>query len=423
MSKTHAKYRQPSSAKRWLSCPFSAQIVAMYPNDETEASLKGDYWHELMEDRLVYGILPITADPEIADAMDELSDYVQRRFKELGPDTKMYVEQSLMIPETGEPGTADVVLVSSRLIEIIDEKSGYVPVEVKMNPQLLTYLLGAIAIHGERKTYRVTLHQPNYDHRDGTLRSYDVTPEEVEWFRNEVKYSMNNPDEVKAGKHCKDSYCPHRGSCETFMQYVQSDLLLGWHPSEVNSISDDMLASALDAADELSGWRDKLRGEAMKRIINLDRSIHGYKVVKGRKQRAVREPASVVRAVWRDMGPEWATKLFPSLEWLGDQLTGILNNVCDTTMGITPIPDHILKCLGTAKDIENVIRAYARVSRLPRGGWKAVYDNVVGEYITENAGGLTLERAIDGRPAHKRGSEFGPLEASPDAASKDIKIL
>jgi len=58
MSKTHAKYRQPSSAKRWLSCPFSAQIVAMYPNDETEASLKGDYWHELMEDRLVYCVPP-----------------------------------------------------------------------------------------------------------------------------------------------------------------------------------------------------------------------------------------------------------------------------------------------------------------------------------------------------------------------------
>ena len=55
-------------------------------------------------------------------------------------------------------------------------------------------------------------------------------------------------------------------------------------------------------------------------------------------------------------------------------------------------------------------KQYARQHRLPAGGWKMLYDNVVGEYIKEQAGGLTLERAIDGRPAHKRGSEFGVLD-------------
>lgn len=407
----HAKNRAPSAAKRWLSCPQSAFIVPMYPNAETEQSLKGDYWHELMESRLLFGTVPSSADPDAAEAMEELAEYVYKRKKELGAE--MHVEIKLDIPETGEFGTADVVLVSPNWIEIIDEKSGYVPVHVKLNAQMMTYLLGAIARFGERKNYRIGIHQPNYDHIDGPLRFYDVSADDVEWFRREVKYAMDNPDECKAGKHCKDTYCPHRGSCEVFMQYVQQDLLLGWHTSEVRSISDDMLASAMDAADELSGWRNELRGEALKRIINLDRAIPGYKAVKGRKQRTVRSPEQLIDAVRDNLGTEYAVMLFPDLAFAADAVSaGIAKS---------PKPDFLLKNLGSPKHIEDVIKQYARKMHLPRGGWQSIYANIVGQYINEYAAGLTIEKAIDGRPAHKKGNEFGSL-TSPESV-KPVRII
>ena len=396
--KAHAKDRPPSAAKRWLSCPFTAQLVQMYPNEPTEASLKGDFWHELMEDTITFGFVPPHAPPDEQEAMEDLLSYVLRRKQEMGgKSAQIYIEQRLDIPETGDFGTADVILVSNSEIEIIDLKSGYVPVDVFMNAQMLTYLLGVIALYGHKRKYVLSIHQPNYDHIEGQIRSFTCTDEEVEWFRNEVRYSMEHPDEIKAGKHCKDTYCPHRGACAPFKAYVHSDLELGWHTSEIHAMDDDTLAKALDAADELAGYRNAIRGEAMKRIMNLDRTIHGYKVVKGRKSRTVLDPLKLVAAFQLQLGIEWARKLFPTLAWAGEAL---------------PIGDpDVLKELGTPKHIEDVCKLYAQENKLPRGGWKGIYDNVAGPYIRETHSGLTLEKAIDGRPAHKRGSEFGVLAA------------
>jgi hypothetical protein len=409
MTTAHAKNRAPSAAKRWLSCPYSAFIAAMYPNAPTEASLKGDYWHELMEDRIRFGVLPMSVDPDASEAMDELAQYVIKRVAEMGGPgkVKIYLEHRLNIAETGEFGTGDILLVSDREIEIIDEKSGYVAVNIKMNAQLLLYLLGAITEFGERKKYRITLHQPNYDHIDGTLRSYDPTEEDIEWVRNEIRYSMQNEQLCTAGKHCKDTYCPHRGACEAFAMYVGTDLLKGWHTCEIRSTSDEYLAQALDASDELAGWRDALRTEAMRRIMNADRRIEGYKVVKGRKQRAVLDPVALVAAVSGTMGIEWAKRLFPDLIGFPGDLHAILS-------GVVTEPPNFYKNLGTPKHVEDVIKMYAKEHRMSPGDWKKVYENTVGPYIREIASGLTLEKAIDGRPAHRKGSEFGSLVVPSD---------
>lgn len=402
-AKAHAKHRPPSAAKRWLSCAASATIAAMYPNESSDASLKGDYEHDVMEDTLRWMIVPPSLEPDLYETMTVLLEYVKKRLTEMGPNTHIMVERTLSIPETGEFGTCDVALISDREIEVIDYKSGWVPVHVRLNPQLMVYLLGIIALHGERKNYKVTVYQPNYDHIDGPMRSDEPTPDDIEWLRGEIKYSMENDDVYTAGKHCKDTYCPHRGACISFAEYTINDAGLGWHTPEVNALSDDLLSEALDHAETLAGYRNELRSEAMRRIINMDRRVNGYKVVKGRKQRTVLEPLKVVEAIGVHLGVNYAMRLFPSLLWAGDYLAEALKGLHG------PLSEAILKELGTPKQIEDVIKHYAKDHNLPRGGWKQVYDNVVGEYIRETNGGLTLERAIDGRPAHKKGSEFGAL--------------
>lgn len=407
MATAHAKNRPPSAAKRWLPCPYSATVAPLYPRDESDQSLKGDREHNWMETLILFGTLPLDVDPDAADNLQDLYDYVVKRFKVGGPSARIYVEVQLDIPETGEFGTADIIIVCDDWIEIIDYKSGYVVVHVyeaeegldeytggHYNAQMMTYLLGAIAKFGPRSQYFIGVHQPNYDHVEGSLRTKEVTDLDVFAHRSLVKWSMGNPDHISAGPHCKATYCEHRGACETFRVYCMDDLSLGWQTSELKAMSDEDLSKALDASDELAGWRTELRAEAMRRIMNMDRKIHGYKVVKGRRNRSVSDARALVNAVHATLGVEWAVRLFPDLVWVRD---------------LPYDREEVLAHLGTPKHIEDVIKQYARVHNLPRGGWKMIYDNVVGAYIRETAEGLTLERAIDGRPAHKRGSEFGVL--------------
>ncbi len=398
MATAHAKNRPPSAAKRWLPCPFSATVAPLYQRDETDASQKGDHWHELMEIIITFGTLPLVCDPDAAEAMQELYNYVLKLFKAAGPDARIYVEQRIEITETGEFGTADIVIVSPTMIIVIDHKSGYVVVDVNYNAQMMTYLLGLIAKYGERPEYLVAIHQPNYDHIEGPIREYRPMPEAVAAFRDQVLWSMANPDHCAAGHWCKETYCEHRGACEAFRVYVQNDLALGWHPTELKGMSDADLSKALDASDQVNGYRAELRTEAMRRILNMDRHVEGYKLVKGRRNRVVTDAASLVASVYEGMGAEWAIRLFPDLAFMGAQLEYALGD------------ERVLKHIGTPKHIEDTIKQYARSHYLANGAWKTLYANVVGAYIRETAGGLTLEKAIDGRPAHRRGSEFGVLD-------------
>lgn len=393
----HAKNRPPSAAKRWLACPFSATVAPLYPRDDTVASNKGDMWHALMETLITFGTLPLDCDPDAAEELEVLNDYVKKRFKEAGANAAIYVEQRLDIPDTGEFGTADIIIVGDDLLEIADEKSGYIVVEADHNAQMLVYLTGAIAKYGKRPKYRLTIHQPNYDHIDGPLRYWEPTDLDIDHIHQEIIASMLHPDKVLAGPHCKATYCEHRGACEAFRAYAQEDLSLGWHSSELKSMDDLKLAKALEASDELGGWRTELRSEAVRRIMNMNRTIPGYKVVKGRRSRTVLDPLKLIQNVCGHMGIEWARKMLPDLAWVPD---------------LNPTLPDALKCIGTPKHIEDVIKQYARQHKAARGEWKQLYDLVVGEYIRETASGLTLEKAIDGRPAHRRGSEFGVINSS-----------
>jgi hypothetical protein len=291
----------------------------------------------------------------------------------------MYGEQQLDIPETGEFGTTDTVLVTPSTLHIIDYKNGYVPVDVKMNPQLMLYLLGAIAKWGERKHYKLTIIQPNYVHVDGMIRHFEPSADDIEWFRKEVAYAMLSEDLV-AGKHCKTSYCPHRGTCEVFNAWIPENLQLAWFPGEVNSMSDEQLSEALEQAEVLQGHRDQLRGEAMRRILHQDRNIEGYKIVKAKKD--------------RDFASQKSQE-------------AVYNRLSE--LGASPDELYTKQPLSVA-GVERVVKRLFKPQG--RSAWMKGMDHVCPpEALLPTNQSLTLEKAIDGRKAHKRGSEFGALKA------------
>lgn len=386
----HAKNRPPSAAARWLSCPASVTVTQLYPNDESDASLKGEQAHKLLENGIIFGIKPDTDDPDTDLNIMGVLEWLQERKLEYGKDCQVFAERQYDIPETGEFGTCDITLVSPNTLHIADYKNGYVPVEVDMNAQMLTYLLGAIAKFGERKNYYITVLQPNYHHTNGPYRTMKVSAEQVDWFRAEVKYAVNNTDEFKAGKHCKKTYCPHRASCQTFHAWARTDARLAWWPSDLNALDDVQLAQALDHADTLQGLRDELRKEAMRRMIQQDRQIEGYKIVKSRQDRAFAD----------DKARE---HVFATCRELGAADTDLYSQKPESVAGVERYFKQRFKSFG-------------------RGAWKDAWNNQVKEHIREFSGSLTLERASDGRPAHSRGSEFGAL-VTPQSDSEQVTII
>lgn len=373
----HAKTRPPSAAARWLSCPASVSVVPLYDEDESDYSLTGDKAHQLLEDGLVFGMKPDSDDPDVDLSIIAVLEWVTDLKQQYDKDCKIYAERQYMIPETGEHGTCDVTAVTPSTLHIADYKNGFVPVDVYMNAQMLTYLLGAIAEFGERKRYFISVLQPNYDHRDGPYRTVEITDDQVEWFRKEVAYSIQHEDEFKAGKHCKKSYCPHRASCQTFHQWAKTDAYLAWWPSDINALNDSELSIALDYADTLHGLRDELRKEAMRRIIQQDRTIDGFKIVKSRTDRSFASDRAMEQA-------------FSIAKELGATDDDLYSRKPESVAGL----ERFFK---------------AKYKHFPNGTWKKAWDTNISECIREFSGSLTLVKAIDGRPSHARGNEFGVL--------------
>jgi hypothetical protein len=391
-TRKHAYKRPPSGAARWLSCPGSATVVPLYPNMGSDASEKGDVAHDHLETGIVFGVQPDTDDPDMDLNIRGVLDHVQETKDRLGPSCRVYAECTFEIPETGEIGTGDVTYVSDSTLGIGDYKNGYVPVGIYLNPQLMLYLCGAIHKHGTRKNYFIELYQPNYHHADGPYRKMVVTEEQLEWFRDEVRRAVS-ADDFRAGKHCKKTYCEHRGACQTLLTWAETEGNDAWHTWEINGSTDNALSTALDHAEILQGLRDELRKEAMRRIMHGNRSIAGYKIVKSRQDRA--------------FAGEEAEKAVAELCF---QLGADEHEVYDIVGGV--------RKMASVATIERFFKQ--RFKNMGQGAWSKAWNASVKPHLREFSGSLTLVRDIDGRPSHTRGSEFTAINPSPLGALTNI---
>lgn len=388
--RAHAKERPPSAAARWVPCPASVNVVPLYPNSSSAASEKGDLAHLKLEDGILFGVLPDTDDPDMDMNIIEVLEWVEETKKAYG-DCVVYAERQYDIPETGEFGTCDVTFVTPDILHLADYKNGYVMTDAR--EQMLTYLLGARAVFGPRNLYRVSVLQPNYNHIDGTYRTVDVTPAELDDFAAQVVHAVAS-NYFKAGPHCKKTYCPHRGACVTFLDWCETEGADAYYTSEINSFDDDRLARALDQAEVHQGLRDELRKEAMRRIMHHNRQVRGYKIVKSRQQRDF-------------AGEEGREACYTALLEMGYKADDLYEKKPFKVGAITLHEQTPLSVAG----VERMVKQ--KYKHFKRGTWKAIWDAKFAPHIRNFSGSLTLERATDGRPSHTRGSEFGSIAAAP----------
>ena len=206
----------PSSADKWMVCPAWRRLNAPLPRGKSSAAAdEGTQAHALLENALAYKReeVQFNANPEMAKHIDNVMIWVKKQKGQVLAETQVDFGQAFGY--VGLFGTSDIVIVHDNHITVADLKYGFGLVEVEDNPQLMLYLVGAVAKYGERKSYRLVILQPRGDHFKGPIREVKVTKIQLKQFKVKLEKAIadsytNKPPVV--GAHCR-KYCNALGVC------------------------------------------------------------------------------------------------------------------------------------------------------------------------------------------------------------------
>ena len=178
-------------------------------------------------------------------------------------------------------GTADMVVVDSHKIHIIDLKLGKgVVVDAEQNVQLMIYGLGVLDMLGflyEIDTVELTIVQPRIEH----FSTWEISAGELlAWGKDVlepgVAKALSGEGEFKAGDHCR--FCKARFTCraraEEYLKLAQMEF------AEPALMSDEEIAEVLSKADALKKWAEEVytyaQNEAVVYIIRHGRAISWF---------------------------------------------------------------------------------------------------------------------------------------------------
>lgn len=161
----HARL-SPSGSKKWFACPGSITLEETIPNLPTTYSDAGTAMHDVAArcltehfraSRYIGEYIVVSLPHEEvrkvefdADMAELVQGYVDT-MRVLSIGNRYWVEQRVDFSEfcgvPGQFGTADFIVFDDRggVLHVHDLKSGYTPVTVEDNSQLMTYALGALA--------------------------------------------------------------------------------------------------------------------------------------------------------------------------------------------------------------------------------------------------------------------------------------
>lgn len=305
----------PSSSERWLNCTPSARLAEAAGSKTNGYAEEGTTAHELAEYALknwIYGTfypecdeMPVPDEiaknkyysEEMRDSVGEYVNFVVGEFYEmqkgpLGGPVATYLEEKLDISKFAPEsfGSADVTLLSSSILHIIDLKYGKgvkVPAE---SPQFKMYALGALSKfgNGSIKYVRMSVGQPR-------LRHYDTIEMKVEdlldWaekvLKPKAKKAFKGEGKQVVGTWCQ--FCPVKATCRAQKDEIAHDF--EEHPDTL-VMTDEEIVDMLGKLDRYKSWLESLNqyayAEAMK-----GKKWDGYKLVEGRTARKIVDPDKV----------------------------------------------------------------------------------------------------------------------------------
>lgn len=204
---SHAMFA-PSAASRWLVCPKTAKLSAMFPDTSTEASRRGTAKHETGAQHLLDG----------TDSDDsKMQLYLNAVREEPG---ELFVERKLVVVPGACWGTADAIKLSREKLSLFDLKWGKSMVHATNNPQLLTYGCGVLREFPlPRDTpAELVIVQPNAA-TGWPVKRWSLTVGDIIDFKPKIIIAIAeaqkpNPKGVP-GSHCY--WCPGKMHCKEYL--------------------------------------------------------------------------------------------------------------------------------------------------------------------------------------------------------------
>lgn len=312
-----------SGAARWLNCTPSARLEEKIPNKTSNYAREGTLAHALAELTVNYWLNNIS-EMEFENQKDELvaseegqeffnmemqeyiNDYAKlitdkvEVAKEVCEDTfaelEVKVDFSKWVPDGF--GTSDCVIVSDKILEIIDLKYGKGHrVEAAGNPQMRLYALGALEYYGQLydiEKIRMTIFQPRLS---GIQSSDEITVNELlKWAEDVVKPKAKDAFEgkgefVPSEETCK--FCRAKEECRARYDY---NLQLFDEGPDPLLITPDEAAAVLAKAKDMRVWLDDLEDLVYSALMKGEK-VNGYKIVEGCSNRAFADESKVVKAM------------------------------------------------------------------------------------------------------------------------------
>ncbi len=298
-----------SGASRWLNCTPSAKLEDEYGEKSTSPyAAEGTLAHELAELYLRKDVLENISDTDFERSLEEImanelfndemleivpnyTDYCEDQYIEAKKNNDyavIEIEQKLdlteYVPESF--GTADVIIISDGLMEIIDLKYGKgIPVYADWNKQLMLYALGALRKYDtmyDINEVQVTICQP----RINNISSWQISVKELlQWAEDELKpaanKAFNGEGELNAGDWCR--FCGVRNQCRKL--YEQQIEIAKHEFAEPQLLSDDEIADIVQRTPKLVEWANSVAEYAKKKAIEENKQWPGLKLVEGRSRR------------------------------------------------------------------------------------------------------------------------------------------
>lgn len=309
MTTSHAVFA-PSSAHRWIACPASALLPA--DSGPKPAADRGRQLHEAAEILLLLGAPPTAEALQIAlenaglpdatdDERDAVSGYVEFVRSRRLPDSKLNIEHRIYLtPLTGEAnayGTADAVIITSRGtapgagwdLEVIDFKTGRVPVSAANNEQLMLYAAGLVTELQCTPEFRGPVSVTGWIYQPFVRAEPDSCrwsgEELLAWVASTVKPAVeaalgSQPPYKPGPKQCR--WCPAAATCRALQEQVQASVSSAFPAFEQDGTA---LAQLLDLAELAELWVTRIRAHVTEQV-RQGLEVPGWGLKDGRRLRS-----------------------------------------------------------------------------------------------------------------------------------------
>lgn len=296
-----------SNSKRRMACPGSLKAEERFPDESSPYAELGTAAHELGEHCLENGIADVAlciggsfndhiVDDNMATAVQTYVNFVREVEANEAP-ALLRLEQRFSLEDLDPPmpmfGTSDCTIYGKETgnLWIIDYKHGQgVAVDVEDNAQLKYYALGAVLKIGNKapiNQVHTAIVQPRASHRDGSIRTYSYTKDEILDFGTDLidaAHAALAPDApLIAGDHCK--FCKAAGVCSALrgnaLAVAQDEFGV---IKSVDDLTPEEIGAYMDKLPLIEEWIKSLRRHAHT-MLEAGTSVPGFKLVEKRPTR------------------------------------------------------------------------------------------------------------------------------------------